>query len=94
MKMKVIHKNRDVDSHNNSSHSDTSSALVLRPPEPARYQPFIDKKKNLLLSFHNVFNTSCQRLQQMSTKYFHSFMILWHNYEMILLNLMVSVFKK
>lgn len=90
MKMKVIHKNRDVDSHNNSSHSDTSSALVLRPPEPARYQPFIDKK-NLLPSFHTVFNTSCQRLYKMSTKYFHSFMI---SYEMILLYLMINVFKK
>lgn len=48
MKMKVIHKNRDVDSRSNSSHSETSSALVLRPPEPARYQPFIDKKEELV----------------------------------------------
>lgn len=91
MKMKVIHKNRDVDSHDNSSHSDTSSALVLHPPEPARYQPFIDKKENLLSSFHTVLNTPCVRLNQ---KYFHSFVILWPSYEMTLLYLMVNVFRK
>lgn len=54
MKMKVIHKNRDVDSRSHSSHSPTSSALVRRPPEPARYQPFIDKKEELV-TLHAVF---------------------------------------
>lgn len=79
MKMKVIHKNRDVDSRSNSSHSQTSSALVLRPPEPARYQPFIDKKEELVTSFSYCLPASFYNKCQLGA--FASFTILWPSWE-------------